>query len=314
MTAAAPSAAPSAALSADLSDWLAELSALADASPHTQAAYGADARAFLGFLTGHLGGPVAPADLGRLRLSDMRAFLSHERAAGLAPRSAARRLSAVKSFLRWLADRHGFDPSAALSARGPKVPRRLPRPLDESAARAMLDTVDLQSATPWIAARDTAVVTLLYGSGLRISEALGLTGADWPMAETLRIRGKGGKDRVVPVLPVARDAIAAYLDASPWPVEPGHPLFRGARGGPLNPRLVQKAMEGARRQLGLPDTATPHALRHSFATHLLAAGGDLRAIQALLGHASLSTTQGYTAVDTARLMDVYDRAHPRARA
>lgn len=304
----------SAALSADLSDWLARLSALDDASPHTLAAYDTDARAFLAFLTGHLGGPVAPSDLGRLRLSDMRAFLAHERAAGLSPRSAARRLSGVKSFLRWLADRHGFDASPALSARGPKVPPRLPRPLDVAGARAMLSTVDLQSTTPWIAARDTAVVTLLYGSGLRISEALGLAGSAWPMGETLRIRGKGGKDRVVPVLPVARDAIAAYLAACPWSLDASAPLFRGARGGPLNPRLVQKAMEGARRQLGLPDTATPHALRHSFATHLLAAGGDLRAIQTLLGHASLSTTQGYTAVDTARLMEVYDRAHPRARA
>jgi len=303
----------SAALQSDLSDWLAVLSALDDASPHTLAAYGADVRSFLGFLTGHYGAPAAPADLGRLRLTDMRAFLAHERAAGLSPRSAARRLSAVKSFLRWLADRHDFDASPALSARAPKVPRRLPRPLDVAGASAMLSTVDLQSTTPWIAARDAAVVTLLYGSGLRISEALGLQGAAWPMGETLRIRGKGGKDRVVPVLPVARDAIAAYLAACPWPVEPAAPLFRGARGGALNPRLVQKAMEGARRQLGLPDTATPHALRHSFATHLLAAGGDLRAIQTLLGHASLSTTQGYTAVDTARLMEVYERAHPRAR-
>jgi integrase/recombinase XerC len=301
------------ALAADLSDWLAGLSALDDASPHTLAAYGADARAFLGFLAAHLGGPVTPADLGALQLSDMRAFLAHERTRGLSARSAARRLSAVRSFLGWAADRHGLDVSAALAVRTPKLPRRLPRPLDEAGARAMLDTVELQSMTPWIAARDTAVVTLLYGSGLRISEALGLTGAAWPMADTLRIRGKGGKDRVVPVLPVARDAIAAYLAECPWPVEPAQPLFRGARGGPLNPRLVQKAMEGARRQLGLPDTATPHALRHSFATHLLAAGGDLRAIQALLGHASLSTTQGYTAVDTTRLMDVYAAAHPRAR-
>ena len=301
------------AVAADLSDWLAGLSALDDASPHTLSAYGADARAFLSFLGGHLGGPVTPADLAALRLADMRAFLAHERAEGLSPRSAARRLSAVKSFLRAMADRHGFDASPALSARAPKVPRRLPRPLDVAGARAMLDTVEVQSLTPWIAARDAAVVTLLYGSGLRISEALSLTGADWPMAETLRIRGKGGKDRVVPVLPVARDAIGAYIAACPWPVEQGQPLFRGARGGALNPRLVQKAMEGARRQLGLPDTATPHALRHSFATHLLAAGGDLRAIQTLLGHASLSTTQGYTAVDMPRLMEVYAAAHPRAR-
>ncbi len=166
--------------------------------------------------------------------------------------------------------------------------------------------------TPWIAARDAAVVTLLYGCGLRISEALALTGADLPLPEVLRIRGKGGKERLVPVIGAARDAVAAYVRLCPHPVAPEAPLFRGARGGKLNPRLVQKAMQQARMQLGLPATATPHALRHSFATHLLSAGGDLRAIQELLGHASLSTTQAYTAVDTARLMDVYEKAHPRA--
>jgi integrase/recombinase XerC len=176
----------------------------------------------------------------------------------------------------------------------------------------MLETVEMQASEPWIAARDAAVVTLLWGCGLRISEALSLDGRDYPLAPSLRIVGKGGKERVVPVIGPAREAVAAYVAGCPYPPEAGSPLFRGARGGPLNPRLVQKAMERARLQLGLPSTATPHAMRHSFATHLLSAGGDLRAIQELLGHASLSTTQSYTAVDTARLMEVYARTHPKA--
>jgi integrase/recombinase XerC len=176
----------------------------------------------------------------------------------------------------------------------------------------MLDTLETQAPEPWIAARDAAVVTLLWGCGLRISEALSLDGAEVPLQPSLRIVGKGGKERIVPVIPPARAAVDAYVAACPWPIEPGEPLFRGTRGGPLNPRLVQKAMERARLQLGLPSTATPHAMRHSFATHLLSAGGDLRSIQELLGHASLSTTQAYTAVDTARLMEVYERTHPKA--
>ncbi len=238
--------------------------------------------------------------------------MAHERGRGVAARSLARALSAVKGFLRWLAEREGFDATAILAARSPKFRRKLPRPLDEDAARAMIETVGEQTQTDWIAARDMAVVTLLYGCGLRISEALSLTCADTPLPEVLRIRGKGGKERLVPVIPAARAAVARYQRLAPHPEMPGAPLFRGARGGPLSPRLIAKAMEQARMQLGLPATATPHAMRHSFATHLLSAGGDLRAIQELLGHASLSTTQAYTAVDTARLMEVYDRAHPRA--
>ncbi len=175
----------------------------------------------------------------------------------------------------------------------------------------MIETVDMQHGTAWISARDVAVVTLLYGCGLRISEALGLTGADLPLPESLRIRGKGGKERMVPVLPAARRAVDHYAALCPFPIEAGTPLFLGARGGKLNPRLIAKVMEQARMQLGLPATATPHAMRHSFATHLLEAGGDLRSIQELLGHASLSTTQTYTAVDTARLMEVYQKTHPR---
>ena len=242
----------------------------------------------------------------------MRAWMAHQRCRGVSARSLARALSAVKSFYRWLAERDGFDATAVLSTRSPKFKHKLPRPLAEDAAKAMIETVELQATTGWIAARDAAVLTLLYGCGLRISEALGLTGASVPLPDSLRIRGKGGKERMVPVLPITREAVARYVTLCPYPIEADTPLFLGARGGKLNPRLIAKVMEQSRMQLGLPATATPHAMRHSFATHLLAAGGDLRAIQELLGHASLSTTQAYTAVDTARLMEVYEKAHPRA--
>jgi len=238
--------------------------------------------------------------------------MAHERGRGVGARSLARQLSAVKTFYRWLADREGFEPTAVLLTRAPKFQKKLPRPLAEDAASAMIETVELQATEGWVSARDSAVVTLLYGCGLRISEALNLTGADYPLPKTLRIMGKGRKERVVPVIDAARDAIAAYVTLAPFAPEHDLPLFRGTRGGKLNPRIVQKVMERARLQLGLPATATPHAMRHSFATHLLTAGGDLRSIQELLGHASLSTTQAYTAVDTARLMEVYDKAHPRA--
>jgi integrase/recombinase XerC len=219
----------------------------------------------------------------------------------------------VKGFTAWLAERDGSDASAVLSARGPRYRRKLPRPLSEDGARAMIDRAGSLPPADWIAARDAAVLTLLYGCGLRISEALGLTGAARPLPDVLRITGKGGKTRLVPVLPAARAAVDRYAALVPFDLTPAGPLFRGARGGPLNPRLIARAMEVARMQLGLPASATPHALRHSFATHLLAAGGDLRAIQELLGHSSLSTTQAYTAVDAARLMEVYEKAHPRAQ-
>ncbi len=295
-----------------LARWLDHLRAIDGAAERTVEAYRADVLAFLAFLQMHHGEPAGLGALSRLTVQDMRSWMAHERGRGLAARSLARALSSVKGFMRWLADREGVDPTAVLSARAPKFRGKLPRPLEIDAAQAMLDTVELQAPEPWIAARDAAVLTLLWGCGLRISEALSLEGRDHPLGPVLRITGKGGKERVVPVIGPARAAVAAYAAACPYPPEPGLPLFRGARGGALNPRLVQKAMERARLQLGLPATATPHALRHSFATHLLSAGGDLRAIQELLGHASLSTTQAYTAVDTARLMEVYARTHPRA--
>ncbi|GGL59588.1 tyrosine recombinase XerC [Wenxinia marina] len=295
-----------------LKRWLDHEAALKGASVNTLRAYASDVAAFLKFIAIHHGGAEGTAAIGRLGVSDMRAWMAHERGRGVGARSLARALSAVKTFTRWLAEREGFEPTAILSTRAPRFRRALPRPLSEDAARAVITDVEFDASEPWIAARDAAVVTLLYGCGLRISEALSLTGDDVPLPDPLRIRGKGGKERLVPVLPAARAAVEAYLRACPFPAESGTPLFRGARGGALNPRLVQKAMERTRLRLGLPASATPHALRHSFATHLLSAGGDLRAIQELLGHASLSTTQAYTAVDTARLMEIYDRAHPRA--
>ncbi|RBO53499.1 recombinase XerC [Rhodovulum sp. BSW8] len=295
-----------------LEAWLAEERAIDGASEATIRAYATDLRGFLAFLAEYDGEPAGPARLARIELRDLRAWMAHERSRGLGPRSLARALSAVKGFFRWFGRREGFEPTAVLSVRAPKFTRKLPRPLPEDAARAVIADLGDTPEVPWIAARDAAVATLLYGSGLRISEALGLRGRDAPLPDVLRIRGKGGKERLVPVLPAAREAVAAYLDLCPFDLVPDGPLFRGARGGALNPRMVARAMEGARARLGLPASATPHALRHSFATHLLAAGGDLRTIQELLGHASLSTTQAYTAVDTARLLDVYDAAHPKA--
>nr|WP_254438009.1 tyrosine recombinase XerC [Ruegeria arenilitoris] len=295
-----------------LQHWLDSLGALAGRSENTKTAYRGDVTDFLSFMTLHHSERQGLAALARITVSDMRAWMADQRASGVGARSLARKLSAVKSFYRWLAEREGFEPTAVLSTRAPKFTKKLPRPLAEDAARAMIETVELQSTNDWVSARDVAVVTLLYGCGLRISEALSLTGADAPLPETLRIVGKGNKERIVPVLPAARAAVDHYLQLCPHPQDKDKALFRGVRGGPLNPRAIQGVMAKARMQLGLPATATPHALRHSFATHLLSAGGDLRAIQELLGHASLSTTQTYTAVDTARLMEVYNRSHPKA--
>jgi len=297
---------------AALAQWLTHIRALDGAAAHTLAAYGADVARYMDFLARHRGAAEGTGALLTVPQADLRAWMAHERARGLGPRSLARALSAVKGFTGWLAEREGIDATAVLSARGPKYRRSLPRPLSEQGARDMIDRVESQAREDWIAARDAAVITLLYGCGLRISEALALTGAASPLPEVLRITGKGSKTRLVPVIPAARAAVARYAALVPFDLAPAGPLFRGARGGALNPRLIARAMESARLQLGLPATATPHAMRHSFATHLLSAGGDLRTIQQLLGHASLSTTQAYTAVDAARIMDVYEKAHPRA--
>jgi integrase/recombinase XerC len=292
--------------------WLSDLASLRDAAGATVDAYARDLTDFLDFQARHAGEAIGPQALRGLQATDMRAWMAAQRARGVGSRSLARRLSAVKSFYRWWAEREGFDATAILSMRAPRHGRRLPRPLSIEGARDMLDTVGQHDARDWVAARDVAVLTLLYGCGLRRSEALGLDAALLPLGDALRIRGKGGKQREVPVLPAARAAVARYASLCPHDLAPGTPLFRGIRGGPLNGRQVALVMAGARMQLGLPASATPHALRHSFATHLLDAGGDLRAIQELLGHASLSTTQGYTAVDTARLLEVYASAHPKA--
>ncbi len=292
-----------------LGRWLAQLSAVRQRSPKTVEAYGRDVAGYLGFMAGHRGGPMGLRALGEVTISELRAWMAAERGRGLSARSLARALSAVRAFHTWLDAAEGVDCAAIHVVRSPKLPARLPRPVPEAGARALLGAVSAD-AEPWIAARDQAALTLLWGSGLRISEALGLRQADAPLGDVVRVTGKGGKQREVPVLPAARAAVERYRELCPHVAGRGGALFLGARGGALSPRLLQKAMASARMALGLPASATPHALRHSFATQLLAAGGDLRAVQELLGHASLSTTQVYTAVDEARLMEVYDRAHP----
>ena len=295
-----------------LQEWLDHEKSLKGSAENTVTAYAGDVTEFLAFITGHKGESQGLGALSKITISDMRAWMANSRGAGVGPRSLARKLSAVKVFYRWLAAREGFEPTAVLLTRSPKFTKKLPRPLAIDAARDMIETVEMQSLEPWVAARDAAVVTLLWGCGLRISEALALKGIDAPLPQVMRIIGKGGKERIVPVVDAACAAVDAYVKACPHMLIDDGPLFRGVRGGVLSPRAIQKAMASARMQLGLPATATPHALRHSFATHLLNAGGDLRTIQELLGHASLSTTQAYTAIDTARLLDVYDNAHPKA--
>ncbi|MCC6008325.1 MAG: tyrosine recombinase XerC [Rhodobacteraceae bacterium] len=296
-----------------LEEWLRLRAATGHAGPRTVEAYRRDVAAFFGFLALHRGGAGGIAQLRDVATADMRAFAAHQRRRGLGPASIARSLAAIRGFYRWLSERADFDATPVLQARAPRLRPRLPRPVDPESARALRACVAEQAAEPWIAARDAAVLTLLWGCGLRVSEALALMWDAAPLPEMLRIRGKGGQERLVPVLPAARAAVEAYRPLCPHPAAPGAPLFFGVRGGPLGPRAVQRAMERARAGLGLPATATPHALRHSFATHLLAAGGDLRTIQELLGHAALSTTQAYTAVDAPRLQAIYDAAHPRAR-
>lgn len=292
--------------------WLEAEKALKGASANTLSAYFTDVSEFLAFMTAYKGDQQGLAPLARLTVRDMRAWMAQMRSGDLSARSLARKLSAVKSFFRWLAEREGFDPTAVLSTRAPKFQKKLPRPLAAEAAQAVIQTAELQSKEAWVGARDTAVITLLYGCGLRISEALSLNRSDAPLPDVMRILGKGGKERLVPVLPAAKEAVADYLRQCPYPLEEGGPLFIGVRGKRLSARQIQSVMQNVRMQLGLPSTATPHAMRHSFATHLLEASGDLRSIQELLGHASLSTTQAYTAVDTARLMDVYNKTHPKA--
>jgi integrase/recombinase XerC len=297
--------------------WIEQLKTEKRASAHTLAAYGRDFAAFLDFLRDHQGGLASVATLAGLQPRDFRAFLAMRAARDLSKTSQARALSVLRGFFRFL-DRRGHAKNDALSVlRGPRLPRAVPKPLSVGDADATIDAADIvqsHNAAPWIAARDAAILTLLYGCGLRLGEALDLTRRQAPLpgVATLTITGKGGKQRLVPLLPVVGAAMASYLGACPYRLAPDGPLFVGQRGGQLNPRQVQRLMEQVRPHLGLADTATPHALRHSFATHLLAGGGDLRAIQELLGHASLSTTQRYTEIDATRLMEIYAKSHPRA--
>ncbi len=296
-----------------LDRWLGNLLAVHNSSPLTIEAYRRDVAGYLGFLAGHWGGPAGRAALGQVTVRDMRAWLAYERGRGLDAASVARALSAVKSFYRWLDQAEGVTSAAVTATRAPRRKPRLPRPVTEAGAADLLDLSTALHDEAWLNLRDTAVLALLYGAGLRISEALGITGRALPVGEGLIIRGKGDKERLVPILPITQTAIANYVAACPFPMAPDVPVFRGVRGGPLNPRQIQKTMSQLRQMLGLPETATPHALRHSFATHLLERGADLRTIQDLLGHASLSTTQAYTAVNEVSLMASYAAAHPRQR-
>lgn len=276
-------------------------------SIHTVRAYQATAERLLDFLQRHWAEPVARARLRDTVPADLRAFLAQRRGEGLGNASAARELSAVRAFLTWAGE---GAPTPRL--KGPRVKRGVPRPVSPHEAVALAQEVAEDAGAPWVAARDWAVLLLLYGAGLRIGEAVGLTGAAMPLGQTLSVTGKRDKMRVVPLLPAVREAVEAYVAESPWPLTRDAPLFRGAKGGSLSPGTIRLAVRRARTKLGLSDRTTPHALRHSFATHLLGRGADLRSLQELLGHASLSSTQIYTAVDAAHLLDVYRNAHPRA--
>ena len=274
-------------------------------------AYVATAHRFIDFLGRYRGETIGPDSLLGLTAPDLRAFLAQRRAEGLGASSAARELSGVRAFLKYAAEQAG-TPVQLPRTRAPKRPRTLPRPAAPDEAMGLAEDAAGAASAPWIGARDLAVLLLLYGAGLRVAEALSLTANMLPIGSTLRVIGKRSKTRIVPIVPAIREAIEDYLRQCPFPISGETSLFVGARGGPLNPDLVRRSVASARRRLGLPDTLTPHALRHSFATHLLARGADLRALQELLGHASLSSTQIYTAVDAARLLDVYRHAHPRA--
>ena len=280
-------------------------------SAHTVRAYVATAHRLIAFLGHYRGEEIGRFSLLNLGAADLRAFLAHRRGEGLGASSAAREMSAVRGFLKFAAEDADSLPQLPRT-RAPRRPRTLPRPASPADARALADEAGEGGSQPWVGARDLAILLLLYGSGLRVSEALGLPASILPIGQALRVTGKRGKTRIVPVLPAVREAIALYVAQCPWPLAGALPLFVGAKGGRLNADVVRKAVRGARTRLGLADSVTPHALRHSFATHLLGRGADLRSLQELLGHASLSSTQIYTEVDAARLLDVYRHAHPRA--
>jgi len=297
--------------------WLASLAHERRASPHTLRAYGDDVRRFLSFAGDHRGGRASVSTLQRLKPADLRAFLTVRRAQGLGPRGIQRSLAAIRSLYRFL-EREGLADGAAVRAvHSPRLPRTLPRPLsEEDAARTIAEAGARQgndNHPHWLEARNVALMTLLYGTGLRISEALSLKRGDAPLGQSITVVGKGAKERSVPVLGVVRDAIDAYVAACPLSGTKNDALFVSRRGNPMSAREAQALMQRLRSRLGLPASATPHALRHSFATHLLTNGGDLRSVQELLGHASLSTTQKYTEVEGSRVLAVYEAAHPRAK-
>ncbi len=289
-------------------DWDAHLAHEKRRSEHTRRAYLATAERFCAFLSTHRGGPVDPRMLKALTPNDLRAYLAERRAEGLGNASAARELSALRGFLRFAGGTNASVPQM----RGPRVKKGLPRPVAPAEALQLAQDVEDNAREGWVGARDFALLLLLYGAGLRIGEALSLTGAALPLGDTLRVTGKRNKTRIVPILPAVASAVSRYVEACPYPIAKDTPLFLGARGGPLQPGVVRASVRSARRALGLPERTTPHALRHSFATHLLAGGADLRSLQELLGHASLASTQVYTAVDAAHLLDIYRSAHPRA--
>ena len=280
-------------------------------SPHTVRAYVATAHRLIEFLGRYRGEEIGRFALLNLHASDLRAFLADRRAGGLGASSAAREMSAVRAFLTFAAEQQG-NPARLPRTRAPKRPRTLPRPVSPGDAMALAEEAGAAPPNDWVGARDLAILLLHYGAGLRVAEAMGMTARSLPLGQAVRVTGKRGKTRIVPLVPAVREAINAYVALCPYPLAGEVPLFVGAKGGRLNPDLVRRAVRGARARLGLPDSLTPHALRHSFATHLLARGVDLRSLQELLGHASLSSTQIYTDVDAARLLDVYRHAHPRA--
>ena len=300
----------SSANAALLKEWLDIKSALEGTSPNTLAAYNRDLMDFFSFLTIHTGIKSSVGQLEKVDQASMRAWMAENRRSGKSSRSIARQLSSVKSFYRWLGKRRGIDPTLVLITKAPKFQKKLPRALSKEAAKEISSSVDLTSNEPWIVARNTAVILLLYGCGLRISEALNIKYNDMPLTNNLKVKGKGDKFRIIPILQIAE----TYLKLLPFTLDSNDNIFRGIRGGSLNPRSIQLIMKLLREKLGLASNATPHSLRHSFATHLLTSGADLRSIQELLGHTSLSTTQIYTSVDSAHLLEVYSKTHPKAKS
>ena len=295
-------------------DWLGVKSALEGSSSNTLVAYRRDVLDFLSFLTIYSGNKNGASQLDSIDQVSMRSWIAENRRSGKTSRSIARQLSSVKSFYKWFAKRRGIDPTMVLITKAPKFQKKLPRALSKEAAKEISQSIDLTDNEPWVIARDTAVILLLYGCGLRISEALSLKYSEMPLTDTLKIQGKGDKFRIIPILQIAREAVENYLNTLPFTLNGNDNIFRGVRGGSLNPRSIQLVMKLIREKLGIASNATPHSLRHSFATHLLTSGADLRSIQELLGHSSLSTTQIYTSVDSSRLIDVYSKTHPKANS